>query len=108
MQLENILSFVGGVIAILLPLLFSKKKVSAETGTVEVQSAREVIAEWKSLVDEFKADINNLETTNNKLLSDNIKLKEMYDNVFKELHQLRLAYSKLERNYQELKKSFNN
>lgn len=104
MQFEYILTFIGGVMATLLPLLFAKKKVTAETGTVEVQSAREVIAEWKSLSDEFKSTITRLEETNKQLLADNANQREKYNEVLTELHQLRISYAKLEKSYQALKR----
>jgi esterase/lipase len=117
MSIDNVLIFLGGVLATLLPLLFSKRKQVAETATTEVQSAREVIAEWKSLSDEFKSTIARMDATNkqlvdqntqllmdnNKLLEDNVKQQQLHKKVLDELHSLKLAYSKLEKMYQTLK-----
>lgn len=117
MSLDNLLIFLGGVLATLLPLLFSKRKQTAETATTEVQSAREVIAEWKSLSDEFKSTIARMDATNkqlvgqntqllmdnNKLLEYNVKQQQQHKKVLNELHALKLAYSKLEKMYQTLK-----
>lgn len=115
---DSILGFLTGVSALVIPLLFRRKKANAEAETTEIANAKQVLDMWRETAESQRqyrtksdednqvllAEIRKLLDENKRLNTTVIELKKNYGKVMLELHALKVSYGKLEKNYTQLKK----
>lgn len=104
MSWELVLTFLGGLITTAIPLFFTMRKQKAEAVTNEIDNAQKIVGMWREMVEDIKGQLNKAEQDNESLITELKQIRENYEAVLKELHGLRLEYSRLEKNYKELKK----
>ena len=89
-------SLITGIITTLVNRYYEKKRSKAEIEGLEIQNARQVIDEWKSLASQFRTDTDNLreqitglENTIAELELEILKLRSEMAELMKENNELR-------------------